>query len=126
MPNLATIWSFPYQHQMLILRARLEAEGIETFTLDELTIQVDPLYSNALGGIKLMVHEEDVPRAAEILAEAGYVKKADKQTEEFLQRLYHFTGKLPLLGSLNFERRLFIFTALMVTIIAGFLYLLAR
>ena len=56
-----------------------------------------------------MVDEKDAERATEILAEAGYVKKADKQTEEFLQRLYRFTGRLPLLSKLSFERRVFVF-----------------
>ncbi len=126
MPNLQTIWSFPYQHQMLIIRGRLEAEGIETFVQDELTIQVDPMYSNALGGIKLMVHAEEATRATEILAEAGYHKKNEADTPEFLQRLYTFTGSLPVIGEMKFENRLFIITATSVVLIAGILYLLAR
>ena len=126
MPNLQTIWSFPYQHQMLIIRGRLEAEGIETFVQDELTIQVDPMYSNALGGIKLMVHAEDAARAAEILAESGYHKKNETDTPEFLQKLYIFTGKMPLIGEMKFETRLFIITATSVVLIAGILYLFAR
>ena len=125
MPKLITIWTFPYQHQMLIIRGRLESEGIETFAQDELTIQIDPLYSNALGGIKLMVYEEDAERATEILAETGYVKKADKQTEEFLQRLYSFTGRLPLLRNISFERRVFILVGVAVILVTAFLYLLA-
>ena len=125
MPNLITIWSFPYQHQLLIIRGRLESEGIETYTQDELTIQIDPLYSNALGGIKLMVSEADAGRAIEILAEAGYIKKGDKHTEEFLQRLYRITGKLPLLGNISFERRVFILVGTGVILVATLLYLLA-
>lgn len=125
MTNLQTIWTFPYQHQLLIIRGRLEAEGIETFVHDELTIQVDPLYSNALGGIKLMVQMQDVERATEILAEAGYVKKEEVQTPEFVQRLYAFTAKLPLIGNLKFEARLIVLIPLAIILIAGMLYFLA-
>lgn len=126
MLNLITIWTFSYQHQLLIIRTRLEDEGIKTFAQNELTIQTDPLYSNALGGIKLMVDEHDARRAVEILAENGYAAKGDSNTEEFLQRLYNFTGKLPWLNTLTFERRVFILTAIIVVLIAGLLYLLAR
>ena len=126
MRNLETVWSFPYQHQMLIIRGRLESEGIETFVQDELTIQIDPLYSNALGGIKLMVQPQDVVRATEILAEAGYVKKEEIQATEFVHWLYSFSGKLPLVGHLKFETRLFILTSVSIVLVAGILYWLSR
>lgn len=125
MPNLVTIWAFSYQHQMLIIRGRLEAEGIQTFAQDELTIQIDPLYSNALGGIKLMVNEQDVPRAIEILAESGLVKREELQTEEFLTRLDNYTRQLPLIGKASFERRLFVLVSLAVTLIAALIYVTA-
>jgi hypothetical protein len=126
MRNLQTIWTFAYQHQLLIIRGRLEAEGIETFVQDELTIQVDPLYSNALGGIKLMVQPWDVRKATDILAEAGYIKKPETQTPEFLQRLYAFTGRLPWLGDLKFETRLLILIPVAIILVAGVLYFFAR
>lgn len=126
MPDLVNIWSFPYQHQLLIIRGRLESEGIESFTQDETTIQVDPLFSNAIGGIKLLVHAEDAERAIEILAENGFVKKKESNTTDvFLQSLDSLTGKLPLLNRLSFERRLFVLTTLGILIVAGFFYWLA-
>jgi hypothetical protein len=124
MPNLVTIWSFSYQHQLLTIRAQMEAEGIETFTGDELTIQIDPLYSNALGGIKLMVHQQDVTRATEILAEAGYVKREEPTEKQFLPRLLRYIDELPLLSNLNSEHRVFAFTAVAVILVAFLLYLL--
>ena len=126
MPNLQTIWTFPYQHQLLTIRGRLEAEGIETFTQDELTIQVDPLYSNALGGSKLMVQARDVERATEILAEEGFIKKPEKTGPEFVQLLYQFTGQLPLVGHLKFETRLLILIPVSILLIAGILYFLVK
>ena len=125
MPNLVTIWTFPYQHQLLIIRGRLEAEGIETFAQDELTIQVDPLYSNALGGIKLMVHQEDVARATEILAGSGFVKEKEKQPFEFLQVFFDATAKLPVIGKLSFGRRVIILIPSVIIFIAAILYFFA-
>ena len=49
----------------------LQAEGIQCYLKDELTVTIDPLLSPALGGMKLMVHEAQTSRAREILDEAG-------------------------------------------------------
>lgn len=48
---------------------RLEAEEITAYLQDENTVTVVPMYSMAVGGIKLMVHEEQAPRALELLKE---------------------------------------------------------
>ncbi len=48
---------------------RLEAEEITAYLQDENTVTVSPMYSMAVGGIKLMVHEEQAPRALELLKE---------------------------------------------------------
>ena len=125
MPNLIIIWTFPYQHQLLTIRARLESEGIETFVSDELTIQVDPLWSNALGGIKLMIDAKDAERATEILAEEGYVAKKEADGPEFLPKLFALTGRLPLIGQLKFETRVFILVTLFILSIALIGYFLA-
>ena len=44
---------------------------------DELTVQVNPFYSNAIGGIKLQVLSSDLSRAIEILKEAGHIEGED-------------------------------------------------
>ena len=58
-----------------ILLSRLKEEGFDCHLKDENTVTVDPLLSNAIGGIKLMVREEDVDRANMALdrIEAEYV-----------------------------------------------------
>lgn len=60
------VYDLPYEAQ--IARARLQAEGIETFIADEYTISMQWLYSQALGGVKLQVRARDSNWAAEILA----------------------------------------------------------
>jgi len=68
-----TVLTFTYAHEVAIVRGRLEAEGITCFVQDELTLQINPLYSNAIGGVKLQVRESDLNQTIEILKETGYI-----------------------------------------------------
>ncbi len=68
--RLITIASFPQAIQAHIARSRLESEGIETFIRDENIVTLNWLYSNAVGGVKLEVYEQDVPQALSILEQA--------------------------------------------------------
>ena len=65
--KLITVLTVTYPHELAIIRGRLESEGIECFVQDELTVQVNPFYSNAIGGIKLQVRESNYDEAVEIL-----------------------------------------------------------
>lgn len=49
-----------------LLMNQLENEGIECWLKDENTVTIDPLLTNAVGGIKLMVSKNDYPRAIDI------------------------------------------------------------
>lgn len=55
----------------------LESEEIPTLLKDELTAQVNNFYSNAIGGVKLLVPSADFERALMLLKEAGYVVEQD-------------------------------------------------
>lgn len=46
---------------------QLQEEGINCWLKDENTVTIDPILSNAVGGIKLMVHETQKERAADLL-----------------------------------------------------------
>ncbi len=72
MPTYTTLAYFTYPTEMAIARSFLEAEGIHTFVRDELTVQVHNFYSNAIGGIRLEVPEEDLEKAEDLLWEHGY------------------------------------------------------
>ncbi len=50
-----------------ILLNRLEQSGIHCFLLDEYTVTIDPILSNAIGGIKLAVQKEQAEEALELL-----------------------------------------------------------
>ena len=50
-----------------IARGVLEEEGINCWLKDENTLTIDPILTNALGGIKIMVAKSQAERAWEIL-----------------------------------------------------------
>lgn len=50
-----------------IALGRLTDEYISCHLIDEHTVTIDPLLSNAIGGIKLMVAETQAERALQIL-----------------------------------------------------------
>lgn len=43
--------------------------GVDCFLKDEYTVTIDPLLSNAIGGIKLEVHEDDAALAEKLLVQ---------------------------------------------------------
>jgi len=63
--------TFPTQAHMV--QGYLESEGIKTMLKDELTTQVNNMYSNAVGGVKVMVRDEDYENAQLILQKGGYL-----------------------------------------------------
>lgn len=52
-----------------IIKARLEASGIACFLTDENVATIQPLYNQAIGGVKLNVFERDVAKIDELLKE---------------------------------------------------------
>lgn len=72
MDRLITVAVFTLPHELAVVRARMEAEGITCFAKDENTVAAHPFYSNVIGGIKLQVPAEQVAQAREILAENGH------------------------------------------------------
>jgi hypothetical protein len=53
----------------LVATSILDSAGIKCFLSDETTIRMDWLWSNALGGVKLWVRQEDVETAMALLKE---------------------------------------------------------
>jgi hypothetical protein len=121
--KLITVLTFSYQHEIAIVRGRLETEGIDCYTQDELTAQVNPLYSNAIGGIKLQVKENDLEKAVELLIEWGYIKEDVSKPNKLFTNLNKFTSKIPLLKNFRFEFRLMLIIAVIVGICISIVYL---
>ncbi|PHS10508.1 MAG: hypothetical protein COA88_01845 [Kordia sp.] len=68
MKNSFTIIAvFQYSSEALIIKGKLESEGITVFLADEYTVDTDPLVSNAIGGVKLQVYTEQAEVAKNII-----------------------------------------------------------
>ena len=59
-------YSFPFDAH--ISKAQLDAEDIPSFIADEHTVNMQWMYSNAMGGVRLQVPEEYAEKATTILA----------------------------------------------------------
>lgn len=66
--RLITVATFSQPTEAHILKGRLEAEGIPCFLGDEHIIAAQPLYSVAVGGVKLQVTEGDEEEARVMIA----------------------------------------------------------
>ena len=64
--NYKIIATFEYSTEAQLIKSKLEAEHIKTMLMDEKTIDSDPLISQAIGGVKLLVHNADFDRAIPI------------------------------------------------------------
>lgn len=58
--NYTILATFPYSTEAQVTKSKLEAEGIRVMLLDEKTIDSDPLISQAIGGVKLLVYNDDI------------------------------------------------------------------
>ncbi|MBI1307442.1 MAG: hypothetical protein GC181_12645 [Bacteroidetes bacterium] len=72
MDRWITVKTFTLSSQVAVPRSILESEGITCFVKNELTIQINPFYSNAMGGVELQVQNKDLDRAISVLKEAGF------------------------------------------------------
>jgi len=57
---------FEYSTEANVMKAKLDSEGIRTMLMDEKTIDSDPLISQAIGGVKLLVHKDSFDQAVEV------------------------------------------------------------
>ncbi|MFH6992858.1 DUF2007 domain-containing protein [Flavobacterium sp. FlaQc-48] len=67
MESFKTIAIFNYQHETVVLKHLLEQEQIPYYFENEMTLSVVPMYTTALGGIKLKVHPNDFDEVQQIL-----------------------------------------------------------
>lgn len=65
--NIVTLRSFDNYFLANITLTKLQDAGIECYLKDENTVTIDPILSNAMGGIKLVVRENDAADAKQIL-----------------------------------------------------------
>ena len=76
--ELVTVKTFDNYFSANIILTKLHAEGVECYLKDEYTVTVDPILTNAIGGIKLVVRKENVEATLRLLEqyEEAYMKAA--------------------------------------------------
>ena len=67
--------------EALVVKSVLEADGVEVLIPDEHTIGAQPLYTNALGGARVMVRSRDFLRARAI-PDAFHAPETDSENVE--------------------------------------------
>lgn len=122
MPQFVTIATFTYPSEFAVIRARLEAEGIECNVRDELTAQVHNFYSNAIGGIKLQVSHQDAEKAIEILEENGYGALQEISNSPFWKKVHSKTQVIPFIKQYTPEVRLIMLIAPVIMALAFVIY----
>ncbi len=70
------VWSYDNYVSAHIAMGRLEEDGFNCWLKDENTVTIDPILTNAVGGIKLMVAETEAQKAFELLKQLQREHKA--------------------------------------------------
>ena len=65
--SLIQIANYQYASEAYLFKAKLQSEGIEVFLQNENTVNAEPAWSNAIGGVKLFVYSDDVMKAKQVL-----------------------------------------------------------
>lgn len=64
---MLSVWTFTYPSEAYPLLAKLREEKIPCTLSNEHVVLIDPLISNAVGGVKLLVPEAEAERAKAII-----------------------------------------------------------
>lgn len=113
--NPAVVWRYDTVGEAGSASSALDAAGIGFAVLDENIIVLNWLYSNAVGGVKLMVRREDLEEAFEILSTSSREATADEEvTDPLAPEPEQQPAVCPSCGGAAFARipRLKIFAAL--------------
>ncbi|WP_299004429.1 DUF2007 domain-containing protein [uncultured Tenacibaculum sp.] len=69
---------FEYSTEAQVIKAKLDSEGIQTMLMDEKTVDSDPLISQAIGGVKLLIHNTDLEKATIIYNDIRSYQKDER------------------------------------------------
>jgi hypothetical protein len=79
MDNWVIVITSTFPHEAYLIEGYLNSHGIETSLKDEMTVQVNTAYSNAVGGVKILVRTSDYDQSIQLLMSAGYITDPDNQ-----------------------------------------------
>ena len=81
--NYKILAVFQYSIEAHVTKSKLDLEGFVTMLMDEKTIDADPFISDAIGGVKLLVHKNDFEKASEIYNEIRIYQKDENGNDIF-------------------------------------------
>ncbi|MFA9392939.1 MAG: putative signal transducing protein [Prolixibacteraceae bacterium] len=117
-----TIITFNTSYEAQLAKTRLEADEIEVFLKDELSMQVQNHLNQAIGGIKLQVRENQLIKAVHILKSLDY--NLDVNTPRpFWSAMDRYTVNIPMLKTLPVEIRFMILVAIVLILLSIPLYI---
>lgn len=64
---MKTLTTVTWIHEADLIASKLEAHGIRAVLPDERTVLVNPLYANAIGGLRILVDDAQLERARRVL-----------------------------------------------------------
>jgi len=67
--NLVLLRRFRDLPEALLAKGKLDSSEVPSFLVDDNTVRMDWLWSNAIGGVKILVEAEDFSQAAKLLNE---------------------------------------------------------
>lgn len=109
MNNRITLISFNFPTEAHMAKGYLAANGLDTILNDEMTVQFNNFYSNAIGGVKIMVNESDYEKGIKLLIDGGYLndpsnKVVDSKIKTFDKNTLENTKNCPVCNSDNIGR----------------------
>lgn len=79
--DLVTVVRYDNSIQAHITKAHLEGHGLVCFVFDGNMVDLDPLLSNAVGGVKVKVREKDAEEALELIKALEETPYTDENNE---------------------------------------------
>lgn len=111
--------------ELTIIKLAFNEADIEYKTLFENTLQIAEVYALGNRGVIIEVVEKDVEKAKKILSGLGIELDYDKEKDkfEFVDKLDALTGKIPLIGRLQFAYRFILLCCSLFALLATFILL---
>ena len=101
-----------------LIQNALAQHDIEVYLKDEYSIQALPSMSNAIGGVKVIVRDEDYEKAEEVLTMLGFQTFNPKEEPQGYESIiFNFTKDIPFIGKLAPMMQVLVFLSVIVTVV---------
>jgi hypothetical protein len=89
--KIVTLTQFTEYQDFIIVKSKLESEGIEVFSGDDYTVTILPVLSNVIGGTKLNVRASQAKKALGIIKTININRAASDSENEIMVHNRMFT-----------------------------------